>query len=43
MPALDGLIGPSWVYEGHRWSIDVAASYLLDMANVIGLTALCRQ
>ncbi len=41
--ALVGLIGPSWVCEGYRWSINVAASYLLDMATVIGFTALYRQ
>lgn len=41
--AMVGLVGPSRIYEGHHWPIDVAASYLLGTAYVIGLTALYRQ
>lgn len=38
-----GLVGPSRIYEGHHWPTDVAASYLLGTAYVIGLMALYRR
>ncbi len=41
--AMVGLIGPSRIYEGHHWPTDVAASYLLSTAYVIGLVRLYRQ
>jgi len=37
------LVGPSRIYEGHHWPTDVAASYLLGTAYVIGLMALYRR
>jgi undecaprenyl-diphosphatase len=41
--AMVGLVGPSRIYEGHHWPTDVAASYLLGTAYVIGLMALYRR
>lgn len=38
-----GLVGPSRIYQGHHWPTDVAASYLLGTAYVIGLMALYRR
>jgi len=38
-----GLVGPSRIYQGHHWPTDVAASYLLGTAYVIGLIALYRR
>jgi len=40
---LVGLVGPSRIYEGHHWPTDVAASYLLGTAYLIGLMALYRR
>ena len=37
------VVGPSRIYEGHHWPTDVAASYLLGTAYVIGLMALYRR
>ena len=41
--AMVGLVGPSRIYEGHHWPSDVAASYLLGTAYLIGLMALYRR
>jgi undecaprenyl-diphosphatase len=41
--AMVGLVGPSRIYQGHHWPTDVAASYLLGTAYVIGLMALYRR
>ncbi|MGZ7182104.1 MAG: phosphatase PAP2 family protein [Halobacteriota archaeon] len=41
--AMVGLVGPSRIYEGHHWPTDVAASYLLGTAYVIGLMGLYRR
>jgi undecaprenyl-diphosphatase len=41
--AMIGLVGPSRIYQGHHWPTDVAASYLLGTAYVIGLMALYRR
>lgn len=38
-----GLVGPSRIYQGHHWPTDVAASYLLGLTYLIGLTALYRR
>lgn len=43
LTGLVGLVGPSRIYEGHHWPTDVAASYLLGLAYLIGLTALYRR
>jgi membrane-associated phospholipid phosphatase len=40
---LIGLVGPSRIHQGHHWPTDVAASYLLGLAYVVGLTALYRR
>lgn len=40
---LVGLVGPSRIYQGHHWPTDVAASYLLGTAYLIGLMALYRR
>ena len=37
------LVGPSRIYEGHHWPTDVAASYLLGTAYLIGVIALYRR
>jgi undecaprenyl-diphosphatase len=41
--ALVGLVGPSRIYQGHHWPTDVAASYLLGTAYLIGLMAIYRR
>jgi undecaprenyl-diphosphatase len=41
--AMVGLVGPSRIYQGHHWPTDVAASYLLGTAYVIGLMAVYRR
>jgi len=41
--AMVSLVGPSRIYEGHHWPTDVAASYLLGTAYLIGLMALYRR
>jgi undecaprenyl-diphosphatase len=38
-----GLVGPSRIYQGHHWPTDVAASYLLGTAYLIGLMAIYRR
>lgn len=38
-----GLVGPSRIYQGHHWPTDVAASYTLGLAYLIGLMALYRK
>lgn len=38
-----GMVGPSRIYQGHHWPTDVAASYLLGLTYLIGLTALYRR
>jgi undecaprenyl-diphosphatase len=40
---LVGLVGPSRIHQGHHWSTDVVASYLLGLAYLIGLTSLYRR
>src|ERR687893_2536218 len=40
---LIALIGPSRVYLGHHWFIDVLASYLLGTALLIGLLIAYRR
>lgn len=37
------LVGPSRIYQGHHWPTDVASSYLLGTAYLIGLMALYRR
>ncbi|MDQ3938753.1 MAG: phosphatase PAP2 family protein, partial [Chloroflexota bacterium] len=41
--ALLALVGPSRIYQGHHWPTDVAASYLLGLSYLIGVTALYRR
>jgi undecaprenyl-diphosphatase len=41
--AMVGLVGPSRIYQGHHWPTDVASSYLLGTAYLIGLMALYRR
>jgi membrane-associated phospholipid phosphatase len=41
--AMVGLVGPSRIYQGHHWPTDVAASYLLGTAYLIGLMAIYRR
>jgi undecaprenyl-diphosphatase len=41
--AMVGLVGPSRIYQGHHWPTDVAASYLLGTAYLIGLMAVYRR
>ncbi|MEP7159106.1 MAG: phosphatase PAP2 family protein [Chloroflexota bacterium] len=38
-----GFVGPSRIYQGHHWPTDVAASYMLGLAYLIGLMALYRR
>jgi len=38
-----GVVGPSRIYQGHHWPTDVAASYLLGLSYLIGVTALYRR
>ena len=40
---LVGFVGPSRIYQGHHWPTDVAASYFLGTAYVVGLMALYRR
>ena len=40
---LVAFVGPSRIYQGHHWPSDVASSYLLGTAYVIGLMALYRR
>jgi undecaprenyl-diphosphatase len=40
LAALIGGVGPSRIYQGHHWPTDVAASYLLGMAYLVGLAQL---
>jgi undecaprenyl-diphosphatase len=40
---LVALVGPSRVQQGHHWFTDVAASYLLGFAYLIGLIQLYRR
>ena len=37
--ALIAVVGPSRVEEGHHWATDVAASYLVGTAALLGLIA----
>ncbi len=37
------MVGPSRIYQGHHWPTDVAASYLLGLTYLIGVTALYRR
>jgi membrane-associated phospholipid phosphatase len=37
------LVGPSRIYQGHHWPTDVAASYLLGLTYLIGVTTLYRS
>ncbi|MEP7360986.1 MAG: phosphatase PAP2 family protein [Chloroflexota bacterium] len=37
------LIGPSRIYQGHHWPTDVAASYTLGMAYLVGLIAIYQR
>jgi undecaprenyl-diphosphatase len=40
---LVALVGPSRVQQGHHWFTDVAASYLLGFAYLIGIVELYRR
>ena len=40
---LVGLIGPSRVVQGHHWTTDVAASYVIGLAYLLGLVRLHRR
>jgi membrane-associated phospholipid phosphatase len=40
---LVAVVGPSRIYQGHHWPTDVAASYLIGIAYLIGLMALHRR
>jgi undecaprenyl-diphosphatase len=42
LAAFIAAVGPSRIYQGHHWPTDVAASYLLGMSYLIGLTSLYR-
>lgn len=37
------LVGPSRIHQGHHWPTDVAASYLLGLSYLIGVTFLYRS
>jgi undecaprenyl-diphosphatase len=37
------LVGPSRIYQGHHWPTDVAASYTLGMAYLVGLIAIYQR
>ncbi|HUG48866.1 MAG TPA: phosphatase PAP2 family protein [Candidatus Limnocylindria bacterium] len=41
--AMLALVGPSRIYQGHHWPTDVAASYMLGLTYLIGVTALYRR
>jgi membrane-associated phospholipid phosphatase len=43
LAGLLALVGPSRIYQGHHWSTDVSASYLLGTSYLVGLIALYRQ
>jgi undecaprenyl-diphosphatase len=42
LAAMIAAVGPSRIYQGHHWPTDVAASYLLGISYLIGLTSLYR-
>jgi undecaprenyl-diphosphatase len=42
LTAMLALVGPSRIQQGHHWTTDVAASYLLGLATVLGLIELYR-
>lgn len=37
------LVGPSRIYQGHHWPTDVAASYTLGMAYLVGVIAIYQK
>ena len=41
--SLVALVGPSRIYQGHHWTTDVTASYLLGFSYLAGLVTLYRQ
>ena len=40
---LVALVGPSRIHQGHHWPTDVAASYLLGLSSLIGITTAYRR
>jgi undecaprenyl-diphosphatase len=43
LAGLVALVGPSRIHQGHHWPTDVAASYLLGSAYLIGVVTFYRR
>ncbi len=43
LAALVAAVGPSRIYQGHHWTTDVAASYLLGASYLVGLASIYRR